>query len=97
MAIMLTLVVRRVWKNAKVVYKNMRASKELKKMRSLIELSSRIDEEYKCVICCELVKHVIFKPCLHMACCSVCFEKMEGRECIICKREIEDVIKIYVK
>lgn len=97
MSIMSFLVVRRVWKNVKKLMVKIRSNKELVKMENLFRMSEAIEDEYKCIICCELPKHVIFKPCLHMACCAMCYEKLEGNKCFICKQEIEDVVKIYVK
>lgn len=97
MTIMGFLVVRRGVKICKGIYTKMRKMKEVKKMDKLFKLSRAVGDEYKCIICYDLAKHVIFKPCLHMACCKMCYEKLDKQVCIICKQEIEDVVTIYVK
>lgn len=97
MTLMGFLVVRRSTKICKSIFQRMRRMKELKKMDKLFKLSQIINEDYKCIICYDLAKHVIFKPCLHMACCRICYEKLEKKKCILCKEDIEDVVTIYVK
>lgn len=97
MTLMGFLVVKRAVKGVKGLVTRMKKMKQSKKMKKLLELSEEINDDYKCIICYDLAKHIIFKPCLHMACCRNCYEKLENNKCIICKREIEDVVTIYVK
>lgn len=97
MTLMGLLVVRRAVKGVKGLVRRMKKMKESKKMEKLLRLSEEINDDYKCIICYDLAKHIIFKPCLHMACCRNCYEKLENNKCIICKREIDEVVTIYVK
>ena len=90
------LCLRRGYRLLKYVYRQMRKKKQMRKMEKLVKVSREIDDEYKCIICCDLAKNVIFKPCMHMACCAICYEKLADNKCIICKQEIEDVVKIYL-
>jgi hypothetical protein len=91
------LFVRRLIKLSKSLYERMKKVRELKKMDKLLRISERIRDDYKCVVCYDVAKHVIFKPCLHMAICSLCYEKLSQKKCVICKQEIEDIVRIYVK
>lgn len=70
--------------------------KEIKRMEKLINVSKIMVDDFKCIICCEIAKNVIFKPCLHMAVCSLCNQKLNRRVCVICKRKIDDVVTVYV-
>lgn len=71
--------------------------REMRKMEKLFKISETLEDEYKCIICYSVAKNVIFKPCLHLAICTICYEKLERKKCPVCKTKIEDKIVIYVK
>lgn len=90
------MVMRRIKKLISKVVVKLRVMQEIKKMEKLINVSKLMVDDFKCVICCEIAKNVIFKPCLHMAVCSLCNQKLREKVCPICKRGIDDVVTIYV-
>jgi E3 ubiquitin-protein ligase MUL1 len=51
--------------------------------------------DFKCVLCREHPRNVIFKPCLHLAVCSLCESKLDERTCLICQREVDSSVAIY--
>ena len=56
------------------------------------ELSQERDK-FLCVVCQDLKREVILKPCNHYCLCHDCSSAL--RECPICKSGIEDIEKIY--
>ena len=78
------------------LYTKYKQSRQNKKLDKLLRVSELMVDEFKCVICCEVAKNVIFKPCLHMAICSLCNDRLKERKCPICKREVIDIVTIYV-
>ncbi len=61
------------------------------------------DSSKVCVTCTHRKRHVVNIPCGHTAMCSVCSEKyVESKkkseivECIICKKEIKSVNRLYL-
>lgn len=51
---------------------------------------------FKCSICEQNVRNVIFKPCLHLEVCSVCFDKMPVKQCPSCKQVVDDKVHVFV-
>jgi len=90
------LSVRRFLKLAKGIKQYLHNAKERFYMEKLSKLGSILPDEFKCVICIDNPKNVIFKPCLHMAICKVCCQKLDKRVCPICKKPIRDTINIFV-
>lgn len=57
----------------------------MSKLQKLFRISETLDDEYKCIICYQVAKNIIFKPCLHLAVCTICFDKLEKKDCPVCK------------
>jgi Zinc finger, C3HC4 type (RING finger) len=70
--------------------------KELKRMKKTFEVSKTLSDDYKCIICIENAKNVIFRPCLHLAICKICYDRLRENQCPICKKPIESFISIYI-
>ncbi|KAK6622885.1 E3 ubiquitin-protein ligase mib1 [Polyplax serrata] len=51
--------------------------------------SSTLDE---CLVCSDLKRDVLFMPCGHVACCSVCAPRV--RKCLICREPVRGRVKI---
>lgn len=52
--------------------------------------------DFKCFLCGDNPRNVIFKPCLHLEVCSVCFDKLPDKKCPLCKHEVEERVNVYV-
>uniref|UniRef100_A0A8D8UEG3 RING-type E3 ubiquitin transferase n=1 Tax=Cacopsylla melanoneura TaxID=428564 RepID=A0A8D8UEG3_9HEMI len=46
----------------------------------------------ECRICSDLKRDILFQPCGHVACCSVCAPRV--KKCLICREPVEKRIKI---
>lgn len=90
--------IKRVNKKVRDYIKNMRRLKEMRRMDKLYKVSELMTEDFKCLICERMARNVIFKPCLHMAVCSFCYEKEMGEEkkCLKCRKSVTDTVVIYV-
>lgn len=53
-------------------------------------------DEIKCMICLDKTRSLIYKPCLHMATCSNCFESTKGSNCIVCRNKFSGTIDILI-
>jgi hypothetical protein len=51
---------------------------------------------FKCSSCGENVRNAIFKPCLHLVLCTICYEKMTEKNCPSCNQEIEEAVNVFV-
>jgi E3 ubiquitin-protein ligase MUL1 len=51
--------------------------------------------DFKCVLCKEHPRNVIFKPCLHLAVCSLCDCKLDERTCLICQGDVDSSVAIF--
>ncbi|KAL0274237.1 UNVERIFIED_CONTAM: hypothetical protein PYX00_006711 [Menopon gallinae] len=51
--------------------------------------SSALDE---CLVCSDVKRDILFKPCGHVACCSVCSTRV--KKCLICREPVRGRIKI---
>ena len=56
-------------------------------------LVNKIENMNACVICCEADRDALYLPCKHNTACVKCSKNI--KECPICRRKIEDFIKIY--
>lgn len=52
------------------------------------------EDNYLCVICLTDKKNVAFLPCKHLCCCEECSKKV--KECPMCRKKVEDTIKLYI-
>lgn len=74
-------------------YKRLRESQSPDKFTRLrnIFMSS-----FKCSSCNENVRNVIFRPCLHLVMCTICYEKMLDKNCPTCNQEVEETVNVFV-
>lgn len=47
-----------------------------------------------CKVCLDKKVEILFLPCLHVTVCCNCAPTI--KKCIICRREIEDLVKVYI-
>jgi hypothetical protein len=66
------------------------------KMKKFQKYSEALSDDYKCIICIENPKNVIFKPCLHMSMCKNCYASLPKQECPICKRPIKSLVTLFL-
>lgn len=90
--------IRRVNKVGREYYAKMKRMREVRRLDKLYRVSELMTDNFKCTLCMKLARNVIFKPCLHMAVCSVCCEKSmdEHRRCPVCRKEVKEKVVIYV-
>ena len=50
----------------------------------------------RCVICLEAPPSLLFFPCRHVVCCEDCGVLAEIRDCPICRKKIDDKMKIFM-
>jgi len=53
-----------------------------------------IDDEYKCVVCCDRPRDLILKPCLHFSLCADCYTLILNDKCPICKENIATIVPV---
>lgn len=89
---------KRVNRNIRKYIMEKKKLKEMRKLDKLYRVSELMTDNFKCMMCEKLARNVIFKPCLHMAVCSLCFEKEmeESKRCLTCGRGVTDKVIIYV-
>jgi hypothetical protein len=51
---------------------------------------------FKCAQCKDNVRNIIFRPCLHLVLCEVCYKKMSVKQCPTCKQVIDGQVHVYV-
>jgi hypothetical protein len=90
------LSVRRFLKLTNGIKQYLQNAKERFYMEKLSNLGRILPDEFKCIICIDNPKNVIFKPCLHMAICQTCCQKLDKRTCPICKKPIRETVNIFV-
>uniref|UniRef100_A0A0G4IBR3 RING-type domain-containing protein n=1 Tax=Chromera velia CCMP2878 TaxID=1169474 RepID=A0A0G4IBR3_9ALVE len=49
-----------------------------------------------CCVCSERERDVVFFPCRHVRCCSVCSAKLPNRLCPVCREPIKSEFKIFL-
>ncbi len=78
---------------------NAKSGKSAEKL--LIDENSKSNENSSdddCVICMDISRNSVLRPCNHMITCYECSMLLLNREdnCPICRKRIEDVIKIFM-
>ena len=54
-------------------------------------------DDFKCIYCKKMPKDVIVRPCLHIFCCQICYDKkVASGGCGVCGKTIEDKVNIFV-
>ena len=66
------------------------------RMEKLRKFSDLLTDSFKCIICIDNAKNVIFIPCYHMVICQVCYDSLEKNQCPICRKEISDSVNIFI-
>ncbi len=90
------MLAKRMTKVAKTLFQKYKKIQALKKLDQFYKINKLSATDFRCSICGDNVRNVIFKPCLHLVTCHVCYEKMGDKKCPTCKRPIEDVVNIFV-
>lgn len=76
---------------------NIRLTQDNKKLIESDKLSTdeknQIRDQFRCVVCFENTKTILFEPCLHFATCQGCSEKMNT--CPICRGEFETRLLVF--
>jgi hypothetical protein len=65
--------------------------KEFKKTQNEVD---ELKEAYRCAICLEKEKVILFLPCAHLASCLEC--SVSIKNCPICRKSIEASIRTYL-
>lgn len=52
--------------------------------------------EFKCFVCGDNARNVIFKPCLHLEVCSECVDKLPEKRCPLCRQEVSEHVTVFV-
>lgn len=79
--------------NDKTVFKIGTTSTYVCKKNSILVNLTEKQNVNACVICCEADRDALYLPCKHNTACVKCSKNL--KECPICRRKIEDFIKIY--
>jgi hypothetical protein len=90
------LVVKRSTKIAGFLYQKYKQLSQLKNPDKFFSLKKINTSDFKCYLCSENVRNVIFKPCLHLEVCSTCFDKLPDKKCPLCKQEVKDRVNVFV-
>lgn len=96
MVFSLVLTVRRGVRVFKKIRKRMEDFYEQINMDKLMSLKHLFIDSFKCTICFENPKNIIFTPCYHMALCKPCYDRLETRNCPICRKRINNIVKIFI-
>jgi hypothetical protein len=46
----------------------------------------------ECLVCSDLKRDTLFKPCGHVACCSVCSPRV--KKCLVCREPVVGRVKV---
>ena len=57
---------------------------------------AEVDDEYRCVVCCDRPRDVILKPCLHFALCRECYKVIQSDKCLVCKEPITQIVPVIL-
>ena len=60
---------------------------------SYLKIRKFIRSKFKCIVCYEKEKHILFKPCHHYVVCINCSDKLD--KCPVCNTKITNKIKVY--
>lgn len=77
----------------KVIFKIGTTSTYLCKKSSVFLNPQETDKSNACIICCENEFDTLLMPCKHNIACMKCTKNL--KECPICRKKIEDFIRIY--
>jgi len=77
------------------IYLQERREKQLYKYNKGRLGGETLNEDYKCVICCDRPRDIILKPCMHFSICKHCYQSLNQNVCPICKKEIKDTMNVY--
>ena len=90
------LVTKRSAKFISYFYQKYTKLRQLKNLDQFFRLKKIKTDDFRCALCTENVRNVIFKPCLHLVVCSSCKEKLPDHKCPSCKHVVEDSVHIFV-
>ena len=81
--------------------KNRKRYKEVKTEKiatqnQLEKINNEVDDKYKCSICYEHDRTVVFLPCKHLCCCANCGKVDVTLNCPICREDINSRINIFL-
>jgi hypothetical protein len=67
----------------------------------LEELGEKVLNDFKCIICFNRPRNILYEPCKHLIACNVCIEEMRETEaskpkCIMCKQNISNQIYLDI-
>ena len=62
----------------------------------LEKINNEVDDKYKCSICYEHDRTVVFLPCKHLCCCANCGKVDVTLNCPICREDINSRMKIFL-
>lgn len=60
----------------------------------ILKKSSKPSDSHLCLVCMDLPKNIMFKPCNHISVCEPCATKVT--ECVICRKKITKKEKVYL-
>jgi Zinc finger, C3HC4 type (RING finger) len=89
------LLVRRVIKTGKAVVEWYLKYRQRRKLDPFHRVRHLQLSDFRCVLCREHPRNVIFKPCLHLAVCSLCESKLDEQTCVVCRRDVDSSLAIY--
>lgn len=90
------MVIRRLLRLGKALKQRYIQAKLKLQMDKLGGIRTLLTDDFKCIICSDNPKNVIFKPCLHFAMCKLCYDKLLKQNCPICRKPITDSVVIFV-
>jgi len=79
---------RQAWRTYSIYRAQMREYERYRVPRVVID-------DYKCIVCFDRARDVIYRPCSHCVCCKLCTNSLQNRKCPVCNKAIEDEILIY--
>jgi hypothetical protein len=94
-AILGVFVIRRLLKNVGNLLQTYRKLYMNTDMRGFFQLRRLFINDFRCMDCRNSVRNVIYKPCLHLAVCSRCYELNGEKICQQCKVPIEGCVPIF--
>lgn len=96
MLIMGFLCAKRSAKIFQFFYQKYRRFVERKNPDKYFGLKKITMSDFKCRLCGDNPRNVIFKPCLHLEICSNCVEKLSEHKCPACKQEVIERVAVFV-
>jgi len=62
-------------------------------MELLTENINLLKEQKTCIVCSDNEKEIVFIPCGHLCCCSVCSQPLNI--CPVCRQNIQQKFKTF--